>query len=119
MMDAAIAAVFVCPYHFFVARYFQQLDFASLGVVAGDNGVAVAEALHATGVVDRFARQIVVGNAPYFFGCGINFNDKISKSATDERVAIWQADSCEWPMRRFGFPDYFASSVVFANNLVE
>lgn len=64
MMEARGKTV-VAPHHFLIACHFEELYRITLGVIAGDNRVAVGQALHTAGVVEEFLANILVGDAPH------------------------------------------------------
>ena len=88
----------VAPHHFLIACHFEELYRITLGVIAGDNRVAVGQALHTAGVVEEFLANILIGDAPHNLPLRVYLDDAISIRAANERVAIRQPNGRERPV---------------------
>lgn len=119
VMDAGFAVVGVGPDELLGAGDFEELDLARSGVMAGDDGIAIRQALTTTGVVDRFAGEIIVAEFPDGLALGVDFNYEVAQGTADEGIAIGQADGGEGPVGCFDFPDDLAFGGVFADDLVK
>lgn len=107
MVNAAGPIVRVSPDDKLYGRDFGQLHLFGPGVMAGYHGVAVRKPLDAARIVDRFAGKVVVRHPPDFLADVVEFDDEIAQSATDERVAVIEADSGERHVRCLHFPHDF------------
>ncbi len=119
LVDAVRLSVAVDPRHGLITADFQQLDLIAVRPVAGDHRIAVWQALNSAGVVDRPARQVVVADLPYGLSARIDLDHEVAPGASDDRVAVRQANRGERHVGRFDFPDDFAGRGVFADNPVE
>ena len=88
----------VAPYHFLIARQFEELYRTTLGVIAGDNRVAVGQPLHAAGIVKKIFTDVLVVNTPHDLTLPIHFNNAVAIGAADERVAIRKPNGSKRPI---------------------
>ncbi len=88
----------VAPYHLLITRHFEELHRVSLGVITGDNRVAVGKPLHATGIVKKIFAVVLVVNTPHDLTLPIHLNNAVAIGAADKRVTIHKSDSRERPI---------------------
>src|SRR4051812_47294497 len=92
-VHAAFVAALVGPDDFLFWGYFQQLDVVFAGcAVAGDDSVAVGQALGAAGIVQERRGQVGVGQLPDDLSVLIHLDHHVAVGAIDEGVAVFQAD---------------------------
>ncbi len=63
-MDAGGFRVAVDPDDLFLRGDLGEFDLVAMGVVAGDHGMAVGQALNSAGIIDGAAGKVLVGDGP-------------------------------------------------------
>ena len=79
----------VAPDDLLFAGDFEQFHPISLGVVAGNDGVAVGQSLGAAGIIEEFFSQIFVRDAPNNRSTCVRLDDAVPIRAGDQGVATF------------------------------
>ena len=97
-----------------------SLTSSALGVVAGDDRVAVRQPLHAAGVVDRLAGQVVVASParPSLPSWSTSMT-RLPERAADQRVAVVRRIAVNGMCGVFTSQTTLPFGVVLADDLVE
>ena len=88
----------VAPYHFLIARHFEELYRTTLGMITGDNRVAVGQPLRAAGVIEQVLADVLVVNTPHDLTLPIHLNNAVAIGTADERVTIRKPNGSKRPI---------------------
>ena len=119
VVDSWLGFVFVGPHQFFVPIDLDQAHLVFLRMMAGDDRVAIGKALNPASVIDQAASQIRIVNLPNQFALGIDLYHQIFQGATNESIAIGEADRGKRPIGRLNLPNDFTLGGIFADHFVQ
>lgn len=119
VVDPRLGFVLVGPDYLFVPVDLDEPHLIPLGMVTGDDRVAVGEPLYAAGVIDQTTSKVLVVDLPNDPAFGIDLDDQILEGAADQGVSIRKANRGERPKRSLHLPNNFSLRRVFAHDLVQ